>query len=112
MTSGKFISFMSKLLSKTKDGTIKWSRFTPSKASDWSQLKSFSCVAGSMKIRLLSDEESDNIQFQIKYDDDLPFVILEPASDNEWQIALRLVNFVYDQFPNLEKSIDEFLMDD
>lgn len=112
MTSEKFISFMLKLLSKTKDGTIKWSRFTPSKASDWSQLKSFSCVAGSMQIRLLSDEESDNIQFQIRYDDGLPSAVLEPESDDEWQIALRLVNYVHDQFPNLEKSIDAFLMDD
>lgn len=113
MTSEKFISFMLKLLSKTKDGAIKWSRIPHDRVLDWaSQLKCFSCVAGSMQIRLFSDEESDNIQFQIRYDDDLPFAVLEPESDDEWQIALRLVNYVYNQFPNLEKSIDAFLMDD
>ena len=113
MTPEKFIAFVNKLLQKTKNGTLEWSRCTsiPNYFQWASQLKSFSCIAGSMKISLFADKELDAIRFVIKYDNNLPATTLEPVSEDERQISLRLINYVYDQFPNLEKSIDEFLME-
>lgn len=113
MTSEKFIAFMEKLLEKTKAGDIKWERYLTRNPSEaWAcTTKSFSCIAGTMKVNMLSDEDADVIEFSIKYDDTLPISIWEIEGGRERQVALRLVNYVYNQFPNLEKSIDQFLSD-
>lgn len=114
MTTEKFVALLEKLLQKTKDGKIKWKRYTvdPEFESWASDKKSFSCTAGTMKIDMLSDDDSDNICFFISYDPNLPEVSYSPQTDEELRISLRLVNYVYNQFPNLEKAIDAFLNED
>ena len=111
MTAEKFIAFIGKLLEKTKSGEIKWIRCSLNPYDEiWaSSTKSFSCVAGTMKVDMLSDEDSDSMRFYIEYDRRLPVTTWIPESDEERQISLRLVNYVYNLFPNLEKSIDDFL---
>lgn len=112
MTTEKFIAFMEKLLEKTKDGSLKWKRHAPSSFERWaSETKSFSCKAGTMQVDLLCDEDFDSIRLNVCYDSSLPYVSLQPDSDETQQIALRLANYVYYQFPNLENSIDRFLND-
>lgn len=112
MTSEKFVAFTKKLLEKTKTGNIKWSRCPTGCRESWaSPLRSFSCAAGSMQVDMLSSEEFDDVQFNIQYDESLPSASWKPDSEEEKQVALRLMNYVYNQFPNLEKSIDEFLKD-
>lgn len=114
MNPEKFVAFLEKLLEKTKQGRIKWKRYDPD--PEWeawaSEEMSFSCIAGKMEITMLSGEDTDNIEFGITYDSSLPEVSLEASTDEEHQVALRLLNYVYNQFPNLEKSIDEFLNED
>lgn len=39
----------------------------------------------------------------------MPATSLDVKADEEQRIAKRLVNYLYDLFPNLEKSIDKFL---
>lgn len=113
MTSAKMSAFIEKLLEKTKEGQIKWSRFPSRKNNDlWaSDTKSFTCMAGNMDIVLLSDEELENIVLQIRYDRNLPAVEIDMEEQPEEvrRVAIRLVNYVYNLFPNLEKSIDQFL---
>lgn len=113
MTEEKFIAFLDKLLRKTKFGEIVWKRHSPHPAYySWgSNLKSFQCKAGTMSVRMIADDDYERICFDISYDMDLPSVSIEPSSDEAKQIALRLATYVYDQFPNLEKSIDQFLRD-
>lgn len=113
MTAAKMIAFIEKLLEKTKKGEIKWSRFSISQSRDaWASLtKSFSCATGSMYIVLLCDEELENMQLRITYDRNLPNTELdiEEQPEEVQQVAKRLANYVYSLFPNLEKSIDQFL---
>lgn len=113
MTAAKMIAFIEKLLDKTKKGKIKWSRFSISMSRDtWaSNSKSFSCSAGGMYIVLLCDEELENMLLRITYDDSLPNTELdiEEQPEEVRQVVKRLANYVYNLFPNLEKSIDEFL---
>lgn len=108
MTSQKFIAFMEKLLTMTKTGEIVWSRCQ--NCPDWaSAKKSFSCIAGTMNVDLYTNDDLDIIAFCIEYDPSMPCASLDANSNEERQIALRLVNYIYDLFPNLEKSIDQFL---
>ena len=108
MTSQKFVAFMEKLLERTKAGQIKWERY--SEFSTWaSSQKSFSCVIGTMSVTILSSEDLEMIEFVIKYDSSMPATSLDVEADEEQRIAKRLVNYLYDLFPNLEKSIDKFL---
>lgn len=112
MTTEKFAAFMEKLLEKTKRGEIKWKRYSPTSFERWaSETKSFSCVAGAMCVDMLSSEDFDSIYFNISYDKNVPTVSLTPDSDETSQIALRLATYVYNQFPNLEKCVDQFLND-
>ena len=113
MTSQKFIAFMEKLLTKTKSGEIVWTRLhTIPDGIGWaSTKKSFSCVAGTMNVVLYVSEGLDFITFCIEYDPSMPYASLDAISSEERQVALRLVNYIYDLFPNLEKSIDQFLAD-
>lgn len=114
MNSEKFVALLEKLLEKTKQEKIKWKRYDPD--PEWepwaSEERSFSCNTGKMEITMLSGEGTDNIEFDITYDSSLPRASLEVSTDAEHQVALRLLNYVYNQFPNLEKSIDEFLSED
>ena len=71
--------------------------------------KSFSCVIGTMSVTILSSEDLEMIEFVIKYDSSMPATSLDVEADEEQRIAKRLVNYLYDLFPNLEKSIDKFL---
>ncbi len=108
MTSQKFVAFMEKLLERTKAGQIKWERY--SEFSTWaSSQKSFSCVIGSMRVSILSNEDLEIIKVVIIYDSSMPATSLDVKADEEQRIAKRLVNYLYDLFPNLEKSIDKFL---
>lgn len=108
MTSQKFIAFIEKLLTKTKTGEIRWNRLSRTPA--WaSSNKSFSCNAGDMDIKLCSDEDCDSITFYIAYDSDMPTSSIDVETDEERQVAIRLINYIYDLFPNLEKAIDRFL---
>ena len=113
MTTEKFIAFMEKLLEKTKDGSLKWKRYPcPNPSEAWANsTKSFSCKAGTMLVRMLCSENFEIIQFIISYDESLPDASLDPDSAETNRVALRLANYVYDQFPNLENSIDRFLND-
>lgn len=113
MTNEKFMAFIEKLLAKTKDKSIMWRRYIPEPDYEYwaSPTKSFLCYVGSMEVRMLSNEDSDKIEFDIIYDRNVPMVILTPDTDETMEVALRLINYVYDQFPNFEKSIDQFLME-
>lgn len=114
MNHPKFVALMEKLLDKTKKGQIKWYRISPIVFdAKWaSKTKSFSCLAGTMEITILSNDEVDSILFNIKYDKNIDIVSLTPETDEEHQIAVRLINYVYNLFPNLDKAIDQFLMED
>lgn len=108
MTSQKFVAFMEKLLEVTKAGQIKWERY--SGRTSWaSSKKSFSCDVGTMGVTILSSEDLEEIEFIINYDPSMPATSLDVEADEEQRIAKRLVNYLYDLFPNLEKSIDKFL---
>ena len=62
-----------------------------------------------MSVTILSSEDLEMIEFVIKYDSSMPATSLDVEADEEQRIAKRLVNYLYDLFPNLEKSIDKFL---
>lgn len=113
MTSAKMLAFIEKLLDKTKKGEIKWNRFSIKQSRDaWASVsKSFSCAAGGMYIVMLCDEELEYMQLRITYDRSLPNTELDMEEQPEEvrQVVKRLANYVYSLFPNLEKSIDQFL---
>lgn len=111
MTSEKFIAFMEKLLDCTKTGEIQWYRMN---VHDQYGVKSkcFSCSTGNMEICLITPKEDPENQFlRVSYDPKIPFSDLKPKNENEKVIMLRLFNYVYSLFPNLETAIDKFLND-
>lgn len=114
MDSKKLIALLEKLLEKTKQREIRWKRYKPDQEFEsWaSDEKSFSCIAGTMTINLVSNDTFDKMQVDIIYDKALPIAAFNIQSDEARQITLRLLNYVYDLFPNLEKCIDEFLNED
>ena len=62
-----------------------------------------------MRVSILSNEDLEIIKVVIIYDSSMPATSLDVKADEEQRIAKRLVNYLYDLFPNLEKSIDKFL---
>lgn len=110
MTTEKFIAFMEKLLEKTKSGKIDWRRYIPGGAEKWvSPTRSFVCTAGTMEVFMLCSEDLEVIHLYIKYDSTFPMAGFSVEGPEAKQVALRLVNYVYSIFPNLEESIDKFL---
>lgn len=111
MTSEKFIAFVEKLLDKTKNKEITWYRLKIHN-SIGAQDKCFFCNVNAMEIALITppiDLESHFLR--ILYDLDVPYAKLQPRNQNEETVLLRLFNYVYSLFPNLEASIDSFLND-
>lgn len=111
MTSEKFVAFMEKLLDCTKTGSIKWERL-----DIHSQLgiqnKCFFCDTKNMNIQLITPRSDPEIHFlRISYDQKIPFSDLKPGNEAEEVMMIRLFNYVYSLFPNLETAIDTFLND-
>lgn len=111
MTSEKFIAFMEKLLEKTKNKEIIWYRLKIHHSLGL-QDKCFYCHANNMEITLITPaKNSESISLHITYDSEIPGAELQPRNQNEEVVLLRLFNYVYSLFPNLESSIDKFLND-
>ena len=111
MTSEKFIAFTEKLLDKTKHREnvckrlkIHFSLGAPDKC--------FRCSANNMEISLITAAKNTEYHYlRISYDSEVPDTELRPRNQNEEIVLLRLFNYVYSLFPNLESSIDSFLND-
>ncbi len=111
MNSKKIIAFMEKLLERTKSGEIKWDRMDIHHQVGV-QSKCFYCSVGDMNIYLITLRGDSEEQFlRVSYDSKLPSSELKPANEDERVMLLRLFNYVYSLFPNLETSIDKFLND-
>ena len=111
MTSEKFIAFMEKLLDCTKTEEIQWDRMRINQNLG-DQSKCFSCSTGNMEIYLITPTHDPEAKFiRISYDPKIPFSDLKPKNEDEKVILLRLFNYVYSLFPNLETAIDKFLND-
>lgn len=108
MTSEKIIAFLEKLLTKTKENRIEWSRSKVGSAyiSD----RCFHCFADKMHIGLVTSKmDPESPYLLIEYDSDMPTAKLEAHTSEEKVMMLRLFNYVYSLFPTLESSIDKFL---
>jgi len=111
MNSEKFIAFVEKLLDCTKAGEIKWDRLKIHHEQGI-QDKCFCCNVGNMEVSIITPkQDSDSHFLRISYDSKLSSADLRPVTQEEQVILLRLFNYVYTLFPDLETSIDKFLND-
>lgn len=111
MTSEKFIAFTKKLLDKTKSKEIVWKRL-PIHFNMGAEDKCFRCSAKNMDVSLITSAKDPELHYlRVSYDSKVPNVELRPRNQDEEVVLLRLFNYVYNLFPNLESSVDEFLND-